>query len=353
MFYLYIMETHAICCFKIFHMKRRELRWGWSVFNQGATRESVGSHDVTYVTIKWSRSKWNECPSKIQMRSSTRMIYHSSFFFQTFLFFSQIFHPFCDVRVPSCYIADFSTMNLPVLPLKDLAKCGSSDKGKAPKSFETSFVEVASMDIWNSRKTKHKKIKSTWAALCERSYAPKWKKWALGCFVGRFCTWKCQQFFSHRINLMLHGFFPHEPHQQFFSLLLEINCWTCFTWSCKCKLQQNRPARPPTVSCVVIWRVGSQVGIHYLPWNGGGWTRCQGIAICIQDHMYTSKLYLPMYINIYTFVFPICTPIYMSQTKDACMFFKEFDFETQPAALSICALSSSHENVHESFFQFR
>ena len=101
MFYLYIMETNAICCFKIFHMKRRELRWGWSVFNQGATRESVGSH---VDTIKWSRSKWNETAnqlhhmyeicvytcylncvyiwydmvyvrsSKIQMRSSTMMI---------------------------------------------------------------------------------------------------------------------------------------------------------------------------------------------------------------------------------------------------------------------------------------
>lgn len=69
MFDLYIVEAKAICCFKIFHMKRREPRWGWSVFNQGAIGESVGSHAVT---IKISRSKWNECSSKIQIRSSNQ-----------------------------------------------------------------------------------------------------------------------------------------------------------------------------------------------------------------------------------------------------------------------------------------
>ena len=150
------------------------------------------------------------------------------------------------------------------------------------------------------------------------------------------------------------GFFPMSPINSFF-LVVGDKLLKMFTWSCKSKLQQNRPARPPTVSCVVIWRVGSQVGIHYLPWGAGlGVKGLLFVYMPIWSYMYyTSKLYLPMYINIYMFVFPICTPIYMSQTKDACMFLKEFDFETQPAALSMCALSSSHEHLHESFFQFR
>lgn len=72
------------------------------------------------------------------------------------------------------------------------------------------------------------------------------------------------RWYKKRALWMLLGGFAFQISTVFFS----------FPWSCKSQLQQNRPARPPTVSCVVIWKVGSQVGIQYLAWN-----RADGLGV--------------------------------------------------------------------------
>lgn len=143
------------------------------------------------------------------------------------------------------------------------------------------------------------------------------------------------RWYKKRALWMLLGGFAFQISTVFFS----------FPWSCKSQLQQNRPARPPTVSCVVIWKVGSQVGIQYLAWN-----RADGLGVKEFFFVYMPICVLAsyvcqctsMFIRLYFQYIYIYTQVYMSQTKDTFMFlFKDFDFETQPAALS---LSSSHEN---------
>ena len=282
MFDLYILETKAIRCFKIFHMKRRELRWGWSVFNQGAIGESIGSHAVT---LKLSRSKWNKCSSKIQIRSLNQ---DNPTIPQT-VCLEFLYPGLCATFVYHlCFISpDSSTISSDLLLplLKDLAK-SASDKGKAPKSFETSFVEVASMDTVVCDDTKN----------------------------GQFgCCWEVL----------------HFKYQQFFLALLGVVSLNC-----------NKTDPPGRRPCHASWYGKWEVRWVFNTWHGIG--RMDLVSrnfLCIHAHICTSKLCLPMYINVYTFVLSIYTQVYMSQTKDTCMFlFKEFDIETQPAVLSMRAL---------------